>query len=291
METLDPRKILKEKGIRPRKSLGQHFMVSLRGLKAILEALDPQPNDVVIEVGAGTGFLTLPLASRVAKVIAVEIDRRLVKVLQELCANLPNVVIVEGDILETTPAVLLEQGRCIGKPYKLVGNLPYYITSAVLRHFLENKPRPSLAVVTVQREVAQRIMALPGEMSLLSVSVRVYARPELVTYIPSGAFFPPPEVDSAVVKLEILPEPLIPEEEEEGFFALVKAGFSGKRKTLRNALRKGLSLPPEGVEKLLREANISPERRAETLSIEEWLKLWEGLKVKRWTQGQSLSSL
>jgi len=266
-------------------------MVSLRGLKVILEALEPKPDDVVIEIGAGTGFLTLPLASKVAKVIAVEIDRRLAEVLRELCAGLSNVVIVEGDILKTTPAALLEQGECAGRPYKLVGNLPYYITSAILRHFLENKPKPSLAVVTVQKEVAQRILALPGEMSLLSVSVRLYARPELVSYIPAGAFFPPPEVDSAVVKLEILPEPLIPEEEEPGFFSLVRAGFGGKRKTLRNALRRGLGLPSEEVEELLREAGISPERRAETLSIEEWLKLWEKLKVKRWTQERSFSLL
>jgi len=291
LEAPDPRKILKEKGIRPRKSLGQHFMVSLRGLKVILEALEPKPDDVVIEIGAGTGFLTLPLASKVAKVIAVEIDRRLVEVLRELCAGLSNVVIVEGDILKTTPAALLEQGECAGRPYKLVGNLPYYITSAILRHFLENKPKPSLAVVTVQKEVAQRILALPGEMSLLSVSVRLYARPELASYIPAGAFFPPPEVDSAVVKLEILPEPLIPEEEEPGFFSLVRAGFGGKRKTLRNALRRGLGLPSEEVEELLREAGISPERRAETLSIEEWLRLWEKLKVKRWTQERSFSLL
>ncbi len=279
MEAPDPRRLLKEKGIRPRKSLGQHFMVSPKGLRAILEALDPQPYDVVVEIGAGTGVLTVPLANRVAKVIAVEIDRRLADVLREVCAGLSNVVIVEGDVLDFSPAALLERGECTGVLYKLTGNLPYYITSAVLRHFLENKPRPSVAVVTVQKEVAQRIMALPGDMSLLSVSVRLYSRPELVAHLPSGAFFPPPEVDSAVVRLEMLSEPLIPEEETEGFFRLVKAGFSGKRKTLRNALQKGLSLPRDKVENLLAEAGLSPDRRAETLSLEEWIKLWEKFKA------------
>ncbi len=281
MEAPDPRKILKERGIRPRKSLGQHFMVSPRGLKAILEALNPQPQDVVVEVGAGTGFLTIPLAARVAKVIAVEIDRRLAETLREICAGFPNVTVVEGDILDFPPAVLLERGGCAGKPYKLAGNLPYYVTSAILRHFLENTPRPSLAVVTVQKEVAQRILAPPGEMSLLSVSVRVYSRPELVTYLPPGAFFPPPEVDSAVLKLEMLPEPLISGEEESSFFTLVRAGFSGKRKTLRNALQKSLSLARDEAERLLLEAGISPERRAETLSVEEWLRLWEMFKERR----------
>jgi len=278
MEVPDPRKILKERGIKPRKRLGQHFMVSPKGLKVIIEALDLQPQDVVVEIGAGTGFLTIPLARRGAKVIAVEIDRRLTAVLRELCADLPNVVIVEGDVLEFQPAMILEQGKCAGMPYKLVGNLPYYITSAIVRHFLENSPRPSLAVLTVQKEVAQRILASPGEMSVLSVSVRVYARPEFVTYLPPGAFFPPPEVESAVIKLKTLPEPLIPEEEREGFFQLVKAGFGGKRKTLRNALKRGLGLSAEVIGKLLNDAGIDPERRAETLSVEEWLNLWGKLK-------------
>ena len=280
MEAPDPRKVLKEKGIRPRKSLGQHFMVSPRGLRAILEALDLRASDVVVEVGAGTGFLTIPLAARVSKVIAVEIDRRLAQVLREVCAPFPNVTVVEGDVLSFPPAALLERGGCAGMEYKLAGNLPYYITSAILRHFLENRPRPSLAVVTVQKEVAQRILAPPGEMSLLSVSVRLYARAELVEYLPAGAFFPPPEVDSAVIRLETFPEPPIPPEEESGFFSLVRAGFSGKRKTLRNALQKGLSLPKGEAEKLLAEAGISPERRAETLSVEEWLRLWEKFRTR-----------
>lgn len=240
-----------------------------------MEALAPCPQDVIVEVGAGTGFLTIPLAQKVAKVIAIEIDRRLVEVLREVCAVLPNVIIVEGDVLEFSPGALLEQGGCAEVPYKLTGNLPYYIASAILRHFLENTPRPSVIVVTVQKEVAQKILAHPGEMGLLSVSVRLYSRPELITYLPPSAFFPPPEVDSAVVKLEVLPEPLVPAGEEEVFFRIVRAGFGGKRKTLRNALKRGLGFPAEVVERLLTEAGINPERRAETLTIEEWIKLWE----------------
>ncbi|RLC81076.1 MAG: ribosomal RNA small subunit methyltransferase A [Chloroflexi bacterium] len=279
MRVLDARKILREKGIRPRKSLGQNFLVSPRGLRAILEAAELRDSDVVVEIGAGIGTLTVPLAERVGKVIAVEIDRRLVEILEEICAGYPNVLLVQGDVLDFSLRQLLEQGGCPQGPCKAVGNLPYYVTSAILRHFLENTPRPSLMVVTVQKEVAQRMAASPGEMSLLSVSVQFYSKPRIVCHLPAGAFYPPPEVDSAVVKLEVLPEPRLPPEEEQVFFRIVRAGFGERRKTLRNSLSRGLNLPVTQVEEALAAASIDPQRRAESLSVEEWLALYEKLRV------------
>jgi len=277
----DPRKVLRDRGIKPRKGLGQNFLISQRGLRAILEAAELGNDDVVVEVGAGCGNLTIPLAEKAGKVIAVELDPRLVEVLEELCEGYPNVSVVRGDVLDFAPGQLLElAGRPQG-PYKVIGNLPYYITSAILRHFLENTPRPSLMVVTVQREVAQRMVAVPGEMSLLSVSVQFYSRPRIVHRLPPGAFYPPPEVESAVVRLEVLPEPPLPPEEEKDFFRLVRAGFGERRKTLRNSLSRGLGLPAEEVEAMLRAASIDPQRRAETLSLEEWLRLFESAKAAR----------
>ena len=281
MHLLDVKRILREKGIRPRKSLGQNFLVSRRGMEAILEAADLSEDDVVVEVGAGCGNLTMLLAERAGCVVAVEIDPRLVEVLGEVCEPYPNVVIVRGNILDFSPAELLAKAGEAAearKPYKVVGNLPYYITSAILRHFLEGKPRPGLMVVTVQREVAQRIAARPGQMSLLSVSVQFYARPRIVLKLPARAFYPPPEVDSAVVKLEVLETPPLSEEEAAVFFRIVQAGFAERRKTLRNSLGRGLGLPTGELERALRDAGVEPGRRAETLSVEEWLRLYRHLR-------------
>ena len=158
----------------------------------------------------------------------------------------------------------------------MVGDLPYYVTSAVLRHFLENEPRPRLLVVTVQREVAERIVARPPHMSLLAVSVQFYGQPRLVARIPAGAFYPPPKVDSAVVRIDVTEQPTIvldPGLDPADFFRVVRAGFGQKRKTLRNSLSAGLGVPPAQVEKALESADIDPKRRAETLSLPEWARL------------------
>jgi 16S rRNA (adenine1518-N6/adenine1519-N6)-dimethyltransferase len=157
--------------------------------------------------------------------------------------------------------------------YLVVANIPYYITSAVLRHLLESGGHPRRLVLTVQREVAERICARPGKMSLLSLSVQVYGAPNIVAYIPAEAFIPAPKVDSAVLRVEILPKPLIPIHLLDIFFTLIKAGFSQKRKTLRNSLSGGLGIEHTGAEKILVAAGIDPMRRAETLSMEEWGRL------------------
>jgi 16S rRNA (adenine1518-N6/adenine1519-N6)-dimethyltransferase len=270
--------LLRAHGLHPRKSLGQNFLVDPVALGRIVAAAELSSDDVVVEVGAGLGTLTRPLAARAGHVIALELDGRLVEILREQLADLPNVEIVHGDVLQFSGSASLRGRTLTNRNYKVVSNLPYQITSAVLRHFLEKEPRPRLMVVTVQREVAERIVAGPGKMSLLAVSVQFYGQPRLVARIPAGAFYPPPQVDSAVVRIDVGERPAawLEEEADAGrideaaFFRVVRAGFSQKRKTLRNSLSAGLGLSPALVEEALGQAGVKPQRRAETLSLLEW---------------------
>jgi 16S rRNA (adenine1518-N6/adenine1519-N6)-dimethyltransferase len=262
--------LLRAHGLRPRKRLGQNFLVDPVALDRIVDAAGLDGQEAAVEVGAGVGNLTRLLAEQAGQVVAVEVDEQLVAVLREQVSDLPNVQVIHGDVLSISDFGFPHLG------YVVVGNLPYYITSAVLRHFLEGEPRPKRLVVTVQREVAQRIVAGPGDMSLLAVSVQFYGQPQIVARIPAGAFYPAPGVDSAVVRITAGPSSGIalgPGVDERAFFRLVRAGFSQKRKTLRNALSAGLRRPPAEVEGLLRQAGIDPRRRAETLSLEEWAGL------------------
>ncbi len=267
--------LLRAHGLHPRKSLGQNFLTDPAALGRIVAAADLLPDDVVVEVGAGLGTLTRLLAERAGRVVAVELDDCLVKILREQLADLPNVEILHGDVLRISE-IRVSSSPLPHLGYKVVGNLPYYITSAVLRRFLEQEPRPRLLVVTVQREVAERIVAHPPDMSLLAVSVQFYGRPHLVARIPAGAFYPPPQVDSAVVRIEVGEQPtvlLAGGMEEATFFHVVRAGFGQRRKMLRNALSAGLGLPPARVEEVLTRAGVDPHRRAETLSLEEWAEI------------------
>jgi 16S rRNA (adenine1518-N6/adenine1519-N6)-dimethyltransferase len=256
--------LLRSHGLRPNKRLGQSFLADPALLGRIADAAGLQPDDMVVEVGAGLGTLTRLLAERAAQVLAVEIDDGLLEILREQVAGLSNVQVIPGDILRVSLPCLAPHG------YKLVGNVPYYITSAILRRFLEQAPRPSRLVVTVQREVAERIVAAPGEMSLLAVSVQFYGQPQIVARIPAGAFLPPPEVDSAVLRIDVFEDPAVPGVDEKAFFRAVRAGFGQKRKTLRNSLRAGLALDAGQVVEALTQAGVDPERRAETLSLSEW---------------------
>jgi 16S rRNA (adenine1518-N6/adenine1519-N6)-dimethyltransferase len=274
--------LLRAHGLHPKKSLGQNFLVDPGALAQIAAAADLGRDDAVVEVGAGLGTLTRLLAEQAGQVVAVELDDRLIEVLREQLADLDNVEILHADILR------ISELRAFGTPlahlgYKVVGNLPYYITSAVLRRFLEAGPRPRLMVVTVQREVAERIVAAPGEMSLLAVSVRFYGQPRIVARIRAGAFYPPPQVDSAVVRIDAGRQPAVVLGEgigEKDFFRVVRAGFGQKRKTLRNSLSAGLALPPARVEELLARAGVDPRRRAETLSLEEWAAVTRQLSLR-----------
>jgi 16S rRNA (adenine1518-N6/adenine1519-N6)-dimethyltransferase len=266
---MDPRSLLRQFNLTPKKSLGQNFLVDERAAGRIVEAADPSADDVVLEVGPGLGALTFHLARAAARVVAVELDQRLMPVLDYTLADCDNVELVHGDVLELDLATLLPS------EYKVVANIPYYITSALLRHLLEGRIQPSLIVLTVQEQVAQRIVAGPGEMSLLALSVQFYGRPSIVTRLKAGAFYPRPKVDSAVVRIDLRPDarPTLGVADVELFFQLARAGFGQRRKQLRNALARGLARPPAEVEAALTAAGIDPKRRAETLAPEEWAAL------------------
>jgi len=262
--------LLREHGLHAQKGLGQNFLQDLTALDKIVQAAEIQPDDVVLEIGPGLGSLTRYLALSAKSVTAVELDRELIPVLQTVLAPYPNTRVVEGDILQVSPASLVDTDD-----YLVVANVPYYITSAIFRHLLETSPRPRRMVLTIQKEVAERICAKPGDLSLLALSVQVYGKPSLVEKIPAAAFHPAPKVDSAILRIDIYNEPLIPTEMLKTFFKLTKAGFGQKRKTLRNSLSAGLQISPKDAETLLTSTGIDFMRRAETLSIEEWKGLCE----------------
>jgi 16S rRNA (adenine1518-N6/adenine1519-N6)-dimethyltransferase len=263
-------------GIRPRKGLGQNFLVDPAHRARIVAAADLTNADAVLEIGPGPGVLTELLAEQAGRVVAVELDDRLIPYLRARFAARPHVAIVHGDILKLDPGALMADtaGEAEGAGgYKVVANLPFYITGAVIPHLLEASPAPVVTVLTVQREVAERIVAGPPDMSLLAVGVQLYAVPEIVGRIPAGAFYPMPQVDSAVVRLVRREERAVPDVPVKQFFRVVKAGFSQKRKQLRNALAAGLSVAPCKAEAWLTAAGIAAQRRAETVTIAEWGEL------------------
>ena len=278
---IETKRLLRRFGLRARKGLGQHFLTDEGALKAIIQAAELAPSDIVIEVGPGLGVLTRELAGKVAWLFTVELDSKLAAILQKNLASLRNVSVINRDILEIDPPSLLRETPA-GLPelaesalsYKVVANLPYYITSPVLRHFLTAQAKPRLMVVMVQKEVAEAITARPGRMSILSVSVQFYGQPEIVSFVPAGCFYPAPEVDSAILRITVPPEPAVEVTDEDSFFSLVRAGFSAARKQLANSLAQGLKLPKAEVLPLLQKAGIAPQRRAETLTLGEWAGLW-----------------
>ncbi len=266
------KQFLKDHDLRARKGLAQHFLVDGSYLKKIIAAAELTPADTVIEVGPGLGILTLELAKVARKVIAIELDRRMAEILQTTTASSGNVVVVNEDILKADTSGL------VAGNYKVVANLPYYITSAVIRHFLESCVKPSLMVLMVQKEVAKVITSPPGEMSLLSVSVQLYGEPKIVTKVPARSFYPAPDVDSAVLKIRVYEKTVVDTGDIPGFFKLVKAGFSANRKQIVNPLSKALSIDKAEIIRLLRAGGIDPTRRAETLSVSEWKQLFEMFK-------------
>jgi 16S rRNA (adenine1518-N6/adenine1519-N6)-dimethyltransferase len=260
--------LLRQYGLRPEKGLGQNFLVDEAALRRVVEAAAIGPTDDVLEIGPGLGSLTRHLCAAARRVVAVELDGDLLLPLRDVLAPWKNVRIVQGDILQVGLGDLFERSG-----YQVVANIPYNITSAIIRHLLEAPVRPERLVLTVQREVAERITAGPGEMSVLALSVQVYGWPVVAAHIPAGAFYPPPKVDSAVIRIDLYPQPLIPTNQLDTFFRLVRAGFSQKRKTLRNALSGGLAISGQQAEALLIAGEIDPRRRAETLDLAEWKRL------------------
>ena len=267
---LDAVAVLKRYGLRADKRLGQNFLQDPLALEKIVEAAQIQPTDTVLEIGPGLGSLTRYLAFSAKEVIAVELDQDLLAPLRSVLAAYHNVRVIQGDILKLSLKEVIYEND-----YLVVANIPYYITSALIRHLLENSLKPRCIVLTIQKEVAERICAKPGELSLLALSVQIYGRPRIAARIPATAFFPTPKVDSAVLYIDIYPSPQIKQDLLKTFFQLTKAGFGQKRKTLRNSLSSGLHIPPSTAEELLQKAEIDPSRRAETLTIEDWEKLSE----------------
>jgi len=253
----------------PRKRFGQHFLTDKNILEKIARAAEIEPTATVMEIGPGLGALTRVLSASAAQVVAVEVDRDLAARLRDEFSN-TNVHILEGDILQQPPAAWLAQAGC-APPYLVVANLPYYITSAILRYLLEAPTPPTRLVVMVQREVAEQMLARPPHANLLAVSVQFFGVPRRVAHIPAGAFRPPPQVSSAVVRIDVHAAP--PDIQPSEFFRVVRAGFGAKRKQIHNALANGLGLTRDETTEWLRRAGIEPTRRAETLQVEEWKRL------------------
>ena len=274
--------LLRRFGLQARKGLGQHFLIDEEVLKLITSAAGLTPTDVIMEIGPGLGVLTKELVRQGGWVMTVELDSKLAAILKQSLASFNNVTIVNEDILQVDPLTLLQEQKAkfppvISSPfsYKVVANLPYYITSPVLRHFLEASLKPQIMVVMVQKEVAEAIVAKPGQMSMLSISVQFYGEPAIMSYVPAQCFYPAPEVDSAILKIKLYAQPPVEVTSKEGFFRLVRAGFSAPRKQVGNSLAQGLGLSKAEVLSLLGKASIMSQRRAETLTLDEWAKLWQ----------------
>lgn len=252
--------------ITPARSKGQNFLIKEEIYDEIIAAAELQPDEMVLEVGPGLGFLTAKLAARASRVIAVELDDKLARVLKTglLARGVKNVEVLNQDILKIRPETLFNG------PYKLVANLPYNITSIFLRQYLEAAKKPELLALMLQKEVAERITARPGKMSLLSVSVQFYAEATIIKTVAKDFFWPKPEVDSAIVKIMPRSAPTV---DEKGFFQLVKFGFSARRKMLKNNLAAGFKMDQNEAEEKIKQAGFNEKIRAQELSIADWLKL------------------
>ncbi len=263
----DLKNLLKEHNLSPRKGLGQNFLIDKNVLQKIIQTAELRPEDVVLEIGPGLGFLTTELAKRAKKVVAVEKDEKIAEILINALKkqNINNVEVIVGDILK------IENIKLKIENYKVVANLPYYITAPVIRKFLENKQKPESMVVMVQKEVAQRIVATPPRMNLLAVAVQFYAQPESVYFVSKKSFWPEPKVDSTILK--ITPTNQFLEISPDSFFQIVKAGFTQPRKQILNNFLKGLQLDKEEVFLWLAINKIDPKRRAETLNMPDWINL------------------
>jgi 16S rRNA (adenine1518-N6/adenine1519-N6)-dimethyltransferase len=268
---LETKELMRRFGVNPKQSLAQNFLMDAEQLARIAAAAALTATDTVLEIGPGLGSLTQYLAAQAGRVVAVELDDRLIEMLRSHFGTQPHVQVVHGDILTLEPGTVVRADDSDAPvAYKVVANLPYYITSAVLRHLLEADHRPTQIVVLVQKEVAERICAAPGDLSLLAVSVQFYAEPTLVHHVPASAFHPAPKVDSAVLRLAVRPHPAVPDVNPAAFFRVARAGFSQKRKQLANTLSAGLHLPKADLITTLTDLGINPTRRAETLTLAEW---------------------
>jgi 16S rRNA (adenine1518-N6/adenine1519-N6)-dimethyltransferase len=260
------KKILKAFGVYSRKNLGQHFLIDESALDTILDTARVSKHDNVVEVGPGMGILTRELLKRAREVTAIELDKGMIQVLKTACMKYKNLRIENKDVLKFNPN---ELGQ-----YKVVSNLPYYITAPTIRHFLEAQNKPTEMILMVQKEVAERVCAKPGRMSTLAVSVQFYGAPSKIAVVPRTSFFPTPQVDSAIIKINVYKKQLY-DVDTQIFFRIVKAGFGEKRKQLINSLSGGLMLNKETIEKILEKANVGTELRAEALSLDDWHNIYK----------------
>lgn len=275
--TSDLKSLLLRYGLRPRKSLGQNFLVDHAALLRIVDAAALSPADTVVEVGPGPGLLTRELLARAGRVVVVEKDEAMARLLADEFGDAGGrLKIIAGDMLE----VPLESLVPMGEPYKVVANLPYYVAAPILRRFLEAEARPESLVVLLQKEVAENIAAKPGDMGLLAVAVQYYAIPKLMGTIRAGSFFPAPKVDSAILRLDVRAKPAV-DVPAGPFFAVVKAALSARRKQIVNPLSQGLPMDKAAVAEALQVAGIAPQRRAESLSLPEWESLCHALEAAK----------
>ncbi|NPV53577.1 MAG: 16S rRNA (adenine(1518)-N(6)/adenine(1519)-N(6))-dimethyltransferase RsmA [Firmicutes bacterium] len=268
--------IIRRYGLSAKRRLGQHFLVDEGVLAGIIDASQVAEGDIVLEIGPGIGTLTEELSRRARSVIAVEVDEELYGVLRERLGLRGNVVLVHGDILAVDLTKTLHSAINEGRKCKAVANLPYYITTPTILKLLDSKGLFERIVVMVQKEVAERMAARPGgkDYGAFSIAVQFHTSPEIVSIVPSSAFLPEPEVDSAVVRLKVRTGPPVSVTDQAFFFAVVRAGFQQRRKTLRNALRGAMPvLSDTGLDRAFELAQVDPSRRAETLSIEEFARL------------------
>jgi len=276
------RAALRALDVRPTREMGQNFLVDATALAAIVAAGAPDHDETIIEVGPGLGVLTWELLRRSRRVIAVELDRRLVGWLRQAFDGAP-LTVIEADVLRLTPTAMLEAAQLSPtQAYRVIANLPYAITSPVLRHFLEAAHPPQALSVLVQREVAERITAAPGDLSVLAHAIQIHAAPRVAAIIPREAFVPVPAVESAVLVLQRRTVPLVPAAEQPRVMRVIKAGFLHARKQLGNSLPAGLTamglpLPRPALLAILDAAQIDAMRRAETLTIDEWRRIADAL--------------
>ncbi len=274
-----PRALLDSYGIQPKKSLGQHFMHDPNTLDKIVRAASVKPGDIVAEVGAGAGALTESLARAAAQVFAIEIDERMQPLLEVRFDDWNHVYLVFADILKIDIGALLGD-----QEYLVVANVPYYISSAIIWRFLEARRPPRRMVMTMQYEVAERIIGKAGSMNLLSIAVQYYGSPRIVSRLSPAVFWPRPNIDSAIVRIETHVAPPVVTPSKSAFFRVLKAGFRLKRKQLRNSLASGLGIQSREAAELLKASEVDPRRRAETLTLDEWARL-------SWTAAEALPAL
>ncbi len=258
-------------GLWAKKRLGQNFLIDQKALDAIVEAGDLYDGDHVIEVGPGTGFLTEQLIQKAGHVTAVELDEDMVRILKKQFSLTNNLDIIHADILSLDLMKLLKKKN---ESYKVIANIPYYITSPVIRYFLQADLRPKLMVVLVQKEVAEKICAMKGK-SFITIETQIHGHPEYIATIPASSFDPAPKVDSAILKITVFPEPKVEWSKMKDFLRMIKFSYSQKRKKISNGLSAGFHVKPEEIKKLMEKANVPIDARPEMLEIDDWKRLFE----------------